>query len=411
MPTLKKWLVMSLLTATSLVATAAGIRTVTVDAEGVGPSREKAITSALSEAVARVNGLALDARDVSRVSAQVQNTTKGEKGSQTSKTQAELKEDVDRQIMTKTQGAVKSYQVIDVSCADGECRAKLQVDINKFDLDKASERVRIAVLPFRVSGADGQKFQGQLNQGLVTYLTNTRHFAVLDRDFQGERLGELEGLMRDDVRSEERARIGNSLGTDYIVTGKIEDLQESVTTKKVPYTNDVVQQHHVSVVVNWRVIDASSGQVLAANTAERDLTFNEGGNKLGQAGREIGSGIAETLTDIIYPVMVLSYQKDRNTVLLGQGGSTLKVGTPYRLVKYGALVEDPYTGEKTAREEIDVGVVEITRVTPKLAYGKVKESNVNLEGAAPREYILRFDPTIVRAQQKKAAPKTMTPAW
>ena len=402
-------------------AVAAGVRTITVDAQGVGPTREKAITAALAEAISRVNGVSVSSRDVSNLNVAVESVTKSDGNdkhtSTESKTEAALAEDVQRQTKTQTQGLVKSYQVVSVDCKAGECRATLSVDVNKYESNANTTRSRIAVLPFRLKGAQQDLFGSQLNQSLVDYLTGTRHFAVLDRDYQKERLEELAGLLRDDVNFDDRARIGNSLGTDYIVTGTVEELSTKSIERKVPYTNELVREHQMKVVVNWRVIEASSGQVMVSNTVAQTLRTKPGATESadtsdsGYAGREVGRSIGVSINDIIYPTLVLSYHKADNTVTLGQGGSTMTPGTEYRLVKYGALVEDPYTGEKNAREEIDVGFVKVTRVTPKLAYAKVLEANIDLEGAAPREYILR---PIVKGggPQKNAAPaKTMTPAW
>ncbi len=399
-------------------AVAAGVRTITVDAQGVGPTREKAITAALAEAISRVNGVSVSSRDVSNLNVAVESVTKSDGNdkhtSTESKTEAALAEDVQRQTKTQTQGLVKSYQVVSVDCKAGECRATLSVDVNKYESNANTTRSRIAVLPFRLKGSQQDLFGSQLNQSLVDYLTGTRHFAVLDRDYQKERLEELAGLLRDDVNFDDRARIGNSLGTDYIVTGTVEELSTKSIERKVPYTNERVREHQMKVVVNWRVIEASSGQVMVSNTVAQTLRTKVGATDTpdqGHAGREVGRGIGMSITDIIYPTLVLSYHKADNTVTLGQGGSTMTPGTEYRLVKYGALVEDPYTGEKNAREEIDVGLVQVTRVTPKLAYAKVLEANVDLDGAAPREYILRPVVKGDRAEKKAAPAKTMTPQW
>ena len=392
-------------------ADAAGIRTITVEAQGVGPTREKAVTAALAEAVSRVNGLALDSRDVTRVKAEIRNKSEKRGGDASSKTTANLHEELERQTRTKTQGAVKSYQVIDVICAEQECTAKLSVDINKYEAGTQSNRLRIAVLDFRQKGPKQAMFADQVNQSMVDYLTGTRHFAVLDRDYQEERLGELQGLMRDDVRTEERARIGNSLGTDYIVTGTVEELYGKDITRKVPFTNEVVHQQEVKVVVSWRVVEAATGQILVSNTIAKKFNVNAQDADQGSIGRPIVRSIAETINDIIYPILVLSYNESTQTLILGQGGSTLTPGTQYRLVKYGALLEDPYTGEKSAREEIDVGIVQIARVTPKSAYARVLQCQTDLRGVAPREYILR---AMTTEDQRAANPKpqtTMTPAW
>ena len=396
---------------------AAGVRTITVETEGTGPSREKAITAALAEAVARVNGLALDTRDVSSMKMDVvnHNQKKGEESQ--SKTSAEVSEGIDRQTLIKTQGSVKSYQVLSVTCGEkGECSARISADINKFETDAQNNRRRIAVLNFREKGPQQDMFAGQVNQSMVDYLTGTRHFSVLDRDYQPERLTELQGLMRDDVETAERARIGNSLGADYIVAGTVEELHKTDSASKVPFTNEVVKSTEVKVVVSWRVIEAASGQVMVSNTIADERTVKSEDADQGFMGRTIGREIAETINDIIYPILVLSYEKDskgRNLgrVVLGQGGATLKSGTEYRLVKYGRLHEDPYTGEPMGREELPVGLVRISQITPKLAYADVLSSDVDLTGAAPREYILRALPKEEQSSVRRKPTKTMTPNW
>lgn len=396
---------------------AAGVRTITVETEGTGPTREKAVTAALAEAVARVNGLALDTRDVTRTKMDVQNhsVTKGDESK--SKSSAEFTEGVDRQTMVKTQGSVKSYQVLLASCSDmGECTAKISADINKFETDAQNNRSRIAVLAFREKGPLQNMFAAQVNQSMVDYLTGTRHFSVLDRDYLPERLNELQSLNRDDVETAERARIGNSLGADYIVAGTVEELSKTDSVSKVPFTNEVVKSTKVKVVVSWRVIEAASGQVMVSNTIADQRSIKSEDADQGFVGRLIGREIGETINDIIYPILVLSYDKDPKgktlgRVVLGQGGSTLKMGTEYRLVKYGKLHEDPYTGEPMGREEIPVGLVRISQITPKLAYADVVSSDVDLTGAAPREYILRALPQEEAQTRKKKPVKTMTPNW
>lgn len=394
-----------------MAAHAAGIRTVTVESDGVGPSRSEAIKAAQAEAIARVNGLSLDSRDVVRMKAEITNKSKATKGEEKTDTVAKLREDTERQTTTKTQGSIKSYQVLEEHNDQGEWRVRIEADINKYEADSQSQRLRMAVLDFRQKGPQQSMFASQVNQSMVDYLAGTRHYAVLDRSYQQERLNELKGLMRDDVLTEERARIGNTLGTDYIVTGTVEELYAKNVVKKIPYTNETVRQQDVKVVVSWRVIEAATGQIAASNTIAKRITVNDDNADQGSVGRQIGTSIAETINDIIYPILVLSYNESSKTVVLGQGGSTLKPGTEYRLVKYGPLLKDPYTGETTSREEMDVGVVRISRVSPKNAYGEVVKSDVDLQGAGEREYILRAM-TEGEGQTVKTAPKkTSTPAW
>ena len=405
-------LMVAMMCATAAMASvAAGIRTVTVEAHGVGANRDEAMKAAQAEAVARVNGLSLDSRDVTRVKAEVSNKSESKNGESSSDTKANMREYQERQTTTATQGSVKSFQVLSENCEAGKCEVRLSVDVNKYEAGQQTQRARIAVLDFRRKGGGQGTFADQLNQAMVNYLTSTRHFAVLDRTYEKERLAELKGLTRDDVLTEERARIGNSLGTDYIVVGSAEEFSQQRLTTKVPYTNEIVHQQEVNVVVSWRTIEAATGQVMVSNTIAKKVTYNLNDADQGAVGRDIGTAIAEAITDVIYPIPVLSYQEPTKSVVIGQGGSTLKEGKEYRLVKYGPLLTNPYTGETSSREEIEVGQVRVTRVTPKSAYAEVLKTTVDLRQAVAREYILRPMSAADDQGAKSKPKKTMQPAW
>lgn len=420
----KKILAGTVLTLMIGSAIAAGVRVKTVDTEGVGETREDAVKAALAEAVARVNGLKLSANDQARLIASSE--TKSTDRSETIKMSAEEK--LQHEVSTATEGTIRSYQVIAVepdSANNKLLRAKLSVDVNYFQPGEETNRMRIAVVPFEVDRADktlwervqkviknepkaeDEKFLESLGYGTVNYLTGTRRFAVLDRDFEGARLKELSALMRPDVRLEERARIGNSLGTDYIVTGHLTDFAMKEFIQKVPYTNEVRKQRTVDVTIQWRAIEAATGQVVLSNTLTKTVKNAPSLSKLAD---EIGKSIGIEIADAIYPIAVIAYE--RGELLLGQGGNSVCVGSVYKLVRNGALRYDPYTKEQIGRDEIEVGKVRISRVTPKMAYAQIVSSTEELNGLAPREYILR--PILETTRQAAATAgqrRSNQPAW
>jgi hypothetical protein len=77
-------------------------------------------------------------------------------------------------------------------------------------------------------------------------------------------------------------------------------------------------------------------------------------------------------------------------VYLAQGGDTLKVGQKMELIKYGEPVLDPYTNESLGKEEIQIGMVQVTTVQAKLAQAKIITSSIDLAAEfSPKSFIVR----------------------
>lgn len=391
---------------------AAGVVTKTVQVTGTGSSRTVAVQAALTEAVAQVSGISLKTETAS-VSAAASSATIEEKGVDKQEQSATAVSDaMASTTQTKTAGHVKSFSVLDVTQEpNGLYKAVVDADISVYKDDGQSNRRRIAVVPFSYRGNTElvKDFDNRLRQSLVDYLTGTRHFAVLDRDYQGQRYEELAGLLNPDVKPEERARIGNALGADYILVGKINNFEIKQKNTTEPYTKEIRKSIEGHVSLSWRLVEAATGQVAASGTEDKTVKFRRPEDVYDQ-GTADGFAIGAKLANIIYPLMVVAF--NNGVVTLAQGGDTIKVGDTYDLVKYGKVLKDPYTGEALARDEIKVGQVRITDVSPKISHASVLKSSVNLEDLAPREYILRALPKEdASLQSKKKIIKTQQPKW
>lgn len=385
---------------------AAGVRVKTVEGEGLGATREEAINAALVEAVSKVNGLSINASSSSAQAYASNEVVVGNKGFAVSTSSQASAKSVD----TATGGNVRSYQVISVqSASDGRIKAKLSVDVSFFEKNKQNDRLRIAVVPFKgmkelVNRPDTQKFAVKLNHSIVSYLTGTRYFAVLDKNFEDLRRNELDRLMSPDVAIEERARLGQTLAADYILTGVLTDYVVSTERRKVPFTNEVQDVTTGELAFEWRLIEAATGQIMVNNIVQQKITSKGAFDTTAQtAGRNIGSSVAHQ----IYPMAAISFVNGQ--LMVAQGGTTVKVGERYELVRQGPIMRDPYTKEQIGREETPVGIVRIARVTPKTSYASIVKCDVDLNGMAPREYLLR--PLSEEATGGNAAPKTQQPAW
>lgn len=95
------------------------------------------------------------------------------------------------------------------------------------------------------------------------------------------------------------------------------------------------------------------------------LTANEA------ALEQIAARISSDMLNAIYPLKVASVSN--NEVVFSQ---ILNTGDVYECFALGEVIKDAYTKENTGRVENKVGVVEVTRVTPKLSYAKITEGKV-----------------------------------
>ena len=386
-------------------ACTAGVVTKTVSAEGFGSTRQEAINAALTEAVAKVRGLSIvNASATARSS-----TSTGLSVGNESIRMGAVNESTADATTVETGGTVKSFQVVSLKDEGGRLHATISADISVYrEQGSGSNRQSIAVVPFRIpeqAPAPCAEFQRLLNQGAVDYVAGTRHFSVVDRNFDQERVTEFLRLMQPDVNRDERARIGNSTGTDYLVVGEIVRYEPRSTKSKVPYTNEIIEKKTTAVTVLWRVLEASTGQVMASGTLQKNYASIDP-----NLGHVVGEEIAEKIADIIYPIVALNF--DNGRITLSQGGSSVKVGRVYSLNRYGKVQMDPYTREPMAREEIPVGTVRVVSVSPKISYAEVLKCNVDLSGMAPKEYVLRaIEGETYNSNLRMPAQKTMTPAW
>ncbi len=403
-------------------AWAAGLEYVTAEGRGSGETRAKAIAEALAEAVARVNGLSLASQDVSTLKTQLSSAEVQTNTMSASAATATLQEEMQKRISTATKGLVQSYDVISESPSatqQGWVDVTVQATIGRYRTSEQANRKRIAVMPFRVrSGAAPYeaRYAELAAQAVVDYLSQTRRFSVLDRNFLREKHAEFNLLQGDDVPAAEKARVGNTLGTDYIVVGSVDTLSGERKQEKIPYLNEYQHAFTVRARLAWRVIEAPTGMVMlsdtvtetqvkkiTATTADAELP---GVTSLADAtARRIG----QRIMDSIYPLMPVAFSGASLTI--GQGGDTLKVGQRFDLILYGEILRDPYTKEPLGREEKKVGLVEVESVLPKTSQAKVIECSIKPEDFAPGKYILRETKADPAATAKPAPAPTMKPKW
>ena len=194
--------------------------------------------------------------------------------------------------------------------------------------------------------------------------------------------------------TEELARIGNRVGTDYLVTGIVEKAYSNSKKFKMRTTGQAITTPQIGARVTYRILDVASTQVKLAATAK---IHRESGT-IRNVADGIAASVGQKILNAIFPVYVLSVEGDRLT--LGQGGDTIKKGAVYSLVKLGKEIIDPYTQERLGQSESIVGSVRIIDTQSKLSTAKVLKLDIGLDTLMSDEFIVRPRKGISAAARK-----------
>jgi hypothetical protein len=372
----------------------AQVKEITREVTGRAKTAEQAVVNGLIEAVNQIGGLEVDSSKTIQSSFQeIYTAKKGKKP-----TTETLGDDLYKEkVVLKSMGLVKSYKVNDIrKDADGLWEAKLTVTIPIYvspGYDKSHLR-RIAVTLFRTAVPQFAFGRGQLpaadvsrrlNQKLVTQLTHARKFRVLDQQFDLEINKQFDRLKGGKAPVKELARLGRRLGTDYLLVGTINqfNLKQRVEKPGFGLPDEVLST--ANAIVEFRVIEAATQQVMWSNEANLLFDNNElvklvpqfNIDQLIQAISGLAADeIVNEILDIIYPIKVMD---TGGQIVLNQGGKRVRLGTYYKIEGPAKTVVDPDTGLPIKIGGAKTTTVVITEVKPKYSIAKIVEGNQDIK--------------------------------
>jgi TolB-like protein len=259
-------------------------------------------------------------------------------------------------------------------------------------------RRRIAVMTFATSGARPGPTAETLRDRITAHLVQARRFAVVDRSHDDAYTQEMALLQSGNTPLTEQARLGQVIGADYVVTGKLRQTAATSSQFVIGVTGEVVTSTTPgSAEADFQVIEIATRQMKWAGTARIS-----GGDAVDQ----VGARIADEITQTIYPMRLISSEDPANLVI-SQGGSSLHVGQRFRAMVLGEMMTDPYTHEPLGQVEREAGVVEIRRVDAKLSYAQIVSGYVPSLAGDNVQIVLRpamaaSTPPIVRARRPAA---------
>ena len=222
-----------------------------------------------------------------------------------------------------------------------------------------------------------------LDGQLIAALQSTKKYQILGRS-DADALAEEAGATK---------RAFDFGEADYLLVVTVDDFQDAVQTATFAALGKTVTKRVIRFSAVGKIYDAKTNAVIDSNTfqiqnfdSEEQLGVKDGETSdalLVKLTREMAEKIAQRVVDVGYPARVLA--KTNNTVTINRGdGTGIASGQLWEVFALGADLIDPDTGKSLGKEEMSVGKVRVTRVTPASSQATVVEDTGIDRGAVLR---------------------------
>ena len=341
---------------------------------GFGPDYQQALSAALLEAVRQVRGLEIGTEK--QLEMEFQKIADGLVQTTTAKTG--VKED----IYTRSKGWIESYEVIEVvkpQAGQNSWQVTVLANIPKYQSDvKNDTRKSIAIMPFRFSthtfavkdqgaGINAYQLSFRLKDSIQSGFTQSRKFAVLNRDYGEEYASETSLLSSENVSASEASRLGQVLGADFMVVGNIYDLSTKIETKMFYGMTKTKTIDRIDL--SYQVIEVATQKIMWTNTVSEEYPRKKEQKNtvtIDAAADIVVTGVME----VIYPVKVMDAVSDTE-IYLNQGGDRINIGDRLELFTKGRKLIDPDTGMPIKVDGRKLGELNVLKVLPKYAVAEL----------------------------------------
>lgn len=358
----------------------AGLSVSEVVVSGNGKDKNAAIYDALINAVSQATGVAIDSKTLLRLDHSSKGGVFNNMGDYIESFNQKLKTDT----QSRVKGIVKSYDVISEDRDDGQYSVALKVKVETYTTPGPSNesRRRIAVMPFEVvsikncnNNYNATKISNSLEEAISSQLTTSRRFMVLDRNADSSYKKEKSLILSDDTVYGERAKLGQVRGTDYILTGIIQNMTVQENIKHNPVTGAPISQGiSGQLIVDFKVMVFATRQIKFSSSVSVNIDKTDELSCAEVADRLVKQAAlraVDMLIDDIFPLTIIRTNPRQQMVYLNMGGEKIARGQRFSVYSLGEELIDPYTGESLGAEEEEIGVIEIVDVKPKFSTARM----------------------------------------
>ncbi|MDE2179885.1 MAG: hypothetical protein KGJ40_03435 [candidate division NC10 bacterium] len=266
----------------------------------------------------------------------------------------------------------------------------------------AQGKIRIAVTAFEnkvktpIPDASWKIGDG-LAEMLTSELSKTGQFIVVERQALGDIVKEQELGQSGLVHGETAARTGQVLGAQIVVRGAVTEFEEQASGGGVDVgtrnLNIGGRMQNAHVALDIRLIDASTGQVIASHNAAQSVPGGGGGfgarignvtfggdaffqTPIGQATRAAMQDALQFIMATAFKAVIPSFaivKVEGGSAFINAGAnSNVRVGDVFMVYARGEDLVDPDTGLKLGSDEKMIGSIQITSVQEKFSIGTVR---------------------------------------
>lgn len=373
---------------------------VAVKATGAGATAAEAVDEAMRMALKQVNGTTMDLD-----TEQIKLTLSLARGNNAEALRGTA---FAEHVVQSAGGAITGFKVNSLDGPDGRgfYKADLEVSVAKYVPPAVdSRKLKIVVAPLRYDAASfsmggrsvaAETVAESLRQQVISALTNTGRFAVLDRDMGGDVAQELDLISSGQAPRAEFGKIGQATSADVIWVGRISSFAYNRSVRKLQTSDRELTSYGGGWAVSQKLVNVSTRQIMLSDAMSGQApsvaptTLGSGvdvdrvseGMQADIAGRIVSGIVSRT-----FPVTVIS--REGSNVVLSQGGQAVREGLRYKLVAMGKEMFDPQTNQSLGRVESDCCEVTIDRVTPTMAMGRLDHVEVSLDALQPGALQLR----------------------
>lgn len=208
------------------------------------------------------------------------------------------------QMSVATKGRIDSYDIISVNI---EPNGWYMVRVNVYKtLFERSKKPSVTIINASRFKELGETLQRRLTNDLV----QSKKFNVLDRKNDAYYKAEKQLIESEDASSEDVYKLGNILGTDYMLIVNLRDLGKSSSSSSgVASTSASSKASKADVVVDYQMILFATKEVKLANTLTLTLSLKDGGVKANEeAMGQISKAVSTDLLNTLYPLVVAAMQ-------------------------------------------------------------------------------------------------------
>ena len=224
-----------------------------------------------------------------------------------------------------------------------------------------------------------------LNSQVYDRMLNTRRFEILERS-------DADALAKESAAAGEAFTFNKA---DYVLSIRVDSFNDRIEERKLASLGRTIRARTIELSAVAKITEVSTQRAIAStnfkiskrdsenrseNTTQR---VGEGSDDLMiQAVGEMAGKIATRAADVVSPARVIG-KRDNVVTINRNDQSGIKVGQVWDVFVLGDELVDPDTGDKT-REEVLVGKVKITRVTPQNSQGETMSDTGIERGAVIR---------------------------